>query len=85
MQASFDAVETINERVRMFREKTGRKPVFLAVSRDIYRRLVEWISAVNSVGNLIIGCAPIMELETSMGRLKVTIDEMLGETGIQLS
>ena len=83
MQNTFDAVETINEKARLFREKTGRKPAFLSVSRDIYRRLVEWISTVNSVGNLIIGCAPIMELETSIGKLKVTIDEMLGETGIQ--
>ncbi|MBI4428384.1 MAG: hypothetical protein HY562_04630 [Ignavibacteriales bacterium] len=85
MQNTFDAVNAIDERARMYREKTGKKPGFLTISRDVYRRLVELISSANSVGNLVIGCAPIQEIETSVGRLKIAIDEMLGEAGIQIS
>lgn len=82
MNKVFDVMQAINEKTKMYHEKTGKKPATLFVSRDIYRRLVEIMSF--ALGNLVIGCSPLSELETGLGKLRVVIDEMLAETGIQL-
>ena len=85
MNNEFDPVDIINKQANVFREETGKKPNRLMVSREIYRRLVELISFANSVGNLIIGCSPVLEIETSEGKLRVVIDEMLSETAVQIA
>ena len=85
MNKEFDPVDTINKQAIGFREETGKKPCRLIVSREIYRRLVELTSFANSVGSLIIGCSPVLEIETSEGKLRVVIDEMLGETAVQIA
>ena len=82
MNKVFDVMQKINEKTEMYHEKTGKKPAMLFVSREIYRRLIEMMSI--GLGNLVIGCSPLSELETSLGKLRVVIDEMLAETGIQL-
>ena len=82
MNKVFDVMQAINEKTEMYHEKTGKKPATLFVSRNIYRRLVEIMSF--ALGNLVIGCRPLSELQTSLGKLQVVIDEMLSETGIQL-
>lgn len=83
MNKVYDVMQAINEKTRMYHEKTGMKPSTVSVSRDNYRRLIEMLSI--ALGNLVIGCTPLLELETTEGKLRVIIDEMLAETGIQLS
>ena len=84
MKNVFDIIEAIEEKVAEVLEKYGRIPAAIALSPGSYRRLLEIRSTDVTVGNLIIGCVPLNELETSSGRVSVVIDEMLSDTCVEV-
>jgi hypothetical protein len=85
MKKVFDLIEAINESVAMFLDANGRKPDEVSISRVGYRRLLEIRADDGMIGNLVIGCAPIVEIETEAGRIRLSIDEMVSETTIVLT
>ena len=85
MKKVFDLIEAINEEVMAYSEENGKAPREISISRDAYRRLLKIKSEENVIGNLVIGCAPITEIETETGTIRLVIDEMLAETDIVVS
>ncbi len=85
MKEVFDLIEAINDRVIQYRDQTGHIPTTLAISPGSYRRLLEIKSWEARIGNLIIGCAPLQQIETILGKVNIIIDEMLNDTAIEVT
>jgi hypothetical protein len=85
MEQVHDIIEAINEKVHEYVERTGVAPTRIAISPGLYRRLLEFTAWAGRIGNLIIGCAPITDFETSWGRLRVVIDELIPEAKIEIT
>jgi hypothetical protein len=83
MKEVFDLIEAINETAMQFREQTGYAPAGIAVSPRSYRRLLEIIAWEQRIGNLVIGCTPVRELETPFGKVNIVIDEVSPDTAIE--
>ncbi len=84
MKQVFDLIETIIETAMDYFERTVVRPAMVAISRSSYRRLLEIRSSEESIGNLIIGCRPLEEIETPLGKPKVIIDEILEDTVVEI-
>ena len=85
MKNVFDILEAIEEKVAEFLDRCGRIPAAIILSPGSYRRLVEMRSMDITVGNLIIGCVPLKEVDTSAGKVNVVIDEMLSDSYVEVS
>ena len=85
MKEVFDLLEAINESTMAFVEENGRKPEEVAVSIGAHRRLLEIKAGDTMIGNLVIGCTPLDEIETDAGTVRLAIDETLAETEIVVS
>jgi hypothetical protein len=85
MQQVFDIIEAINEKVVEFLKRAGVTPSSIAISAGSYRRLLEMAACDASIGNLIIGCRPLQEIETPLGKLRVIIDELFSDTEIEVT
>ncbi len=83
MKEVFDLIETINETAMQFRDQTGYAPASIAVSPRSYRRLLEIKAQEQRIGNLVIGCTPVRELEIPFGKVNIVIDEMSSDTTIE--
>ena len=84
MNEVFDLIEAINERVEEYLFTTGGAPTHLSLSRGSYRRLIEIVSGEHAIGNLIIGCRALTQFQTTAGPVKIHIDEVLDDTGLEL-
>lgn len=84
MKTSFDLVEAIYEEASRFYAEQGTVPEAVALSPASYRRLIELRCQEQSIGNLIIGCAPILQFTTAVGTLRIVIDELLGDTVVEI-
>jgi hypothetical protein len=85
MHRIFDLIEFIEEKVLEYFEKTGERPHCVAIAPAAYRRLIELRAQELAIGNLVIGCKEMKEVETSLGNLCIVIDEVLPETEIALA
>jgi hypothetical protein len=85
MEQVHDIIEAINQKVNEYVERTGVSPTRIAISPGLSRRLLELTAWVGRIGNLIIGCAPITEFETSSRKLRVVIDELIPDTKIEIT
>ncbi len=85
MKQVFDLIETIIETAMDYFERTGVRPATVAISLSSYRRLLEIKSWEERIGNLIIGCRPLEEIETPIGKLRVIIDEILVDTAVEIA
>jgi hypothetical protein len=85
MEQVQDIIEAINRKVHEYVERTGVAPTRIAISPGLYRRQLEFTAWVGRIGNLIIGCAPITELETSSGKLRLVIDELIPDMKIEIT
>lgn len=85
MKQVFDLIDTIIESAMDYFGRTGVKPVAVAISRGSYRRLLEIKSWEERIGNLIIGCRPLEEIETPLGKIKIVIDELLVDTSVEIA
>jgi hypothetical protein len=85
MEQVHDIIEAINEKVHEYVGRTGVAPTRIAISPGLYRRLLEFTAWVGRIGNLIIGCAPITEFETSSGKLRLVIDELIPDMNIEIT
>lgn len=85
MKQVFDLIEIINDAVVEYFHRTGCLPRSVAVSRGSYRRLLEICSTDENFGNLIIGCKPLKEIETPLGKVQLVIDEMLDDTVVEIA
>ena len=83
MKEVFDLIEAINETAMQYREQTGRVPTTIAVSPGSYRRLLEIKAWEQRIGNLVIGCTPLRELETPFGKVNIVIDETSADTAVE--
>jgi hypothetical protein len=81
----FDIIELIHEKVAEYLEKTGTTPHTLAIAPAVYRRLIELRAQEHAIGNLVIGCKEVKEVITSLGNLRIVIDEVLRETEMKLA
>ena len=84
MNPEYERDETINEKAIRCREMTGKRPTILRVSREIYRQLVELKSLVCCVGELVVGCVSLTEIQTNVGKLKVVVDELLNADSVRV-
>lgn len=82
MKQVFDLIEAINEGVMIFVEENGRTPSEVTISKGAYRRLLEIKSEESMIGNLLIGCSPIVEIDTPIGVIHLSIDELLSATEV---
>jgi hypothetical protein len=85
MKTSFGIIEAIHEEASRFYAEHGVAPEAVALSPGSYRRLIELCSQEHRIGNLIIGCAPLRELVTRGGKLRVVIDELLADTVVEIA
>ena len=85
MDHEFDLMEAIHNAVMSFRAKYGQSPLAISISRDAYRRLIQEKAEETMIGNLLIGCAPINEIHTEAGVVRVLIDEMLEDIDVIVS
>ena len=85
MEQVHDLIEIINERLRDYVHRTGLIPTSIAVSPGSYRRLLEITAWDGRIGNLVIGCRPLRAIETAFGTLRVTIDELLADTEVEVT
>jgi hypothetical protein len=83
MKQVFDLIETINETALQFREQTGYAPSSIAVSPRSYRRLLEIKAWEQRIGNLVIGCTPLREMETPFGKVNIVINETSSDTAVE--
>ncbi len=84
MKQVFDLIEAINDRLTQFLDQEGLTPNAIAISPASYRRLLEIKSWEWRIGNLIIGCAPMREIETPLGKASIIIDEILSDTEVEV-
>lgn len=85
MNEVFDLVAAIVERANEFSDRTGVSASSISLSPSSYRRLLEINARQTAIGNLIIGCVPINEIEVPAARLRVVIDEMLADTDVLIA
>lgn len=85
MKKIFDVVEAINERIRKYVSCAGTSPTSILLSPSSYRRLLEINSVNQEIGSLLIGCIPLRSITTAWGSIQVIIDEMLGDTDVEIS
>ena len=85
MNQVFDIIDTIRNKVMEYLERTGVLPAAIAVSPGSYRSLIEIKAWEERIGNLVIGCRPLEEIETPLGKLKVIIDEILEDTVVEIA
>ena len=83
MKQVFNLIEAIGHKVMEYADRTGNKPATIILSRGSYRRILEIKADEGRIGNLIIGCAPMTEIDTPLGKVKVVIDEMLDDMTIE--
>ncbi len=84
MKKIFDPVEAIYDMIESFYFESGRTPSGIVVSPNTYRRLLEIRSDECKIGNLIIGCAPIMVFSTPWGDIHLIIDELMEDTRVDV-
>jgi hypothetical protein len=82
MNQVFDLLEAIREKLLSYARRTGAIPAEVSISPGSYRQLVELKAREGRIGNLIIGCFPLTDIETPLGRIRIVIDELLSETAI---
>ncbi|HLF19300.1 MAG TPA: hypothetical protein VI704_00785 [Bacteroidota bacterium] len=85
MNTTFDLIEAIQEQASCFLHETGFAPEAVAISPNSYRRLLAIKSQEQSIGNLIIGCSPLTQFQTAAGTLRIIIDEILGDTTVEIA
>jgi hypothetical protein len=85
MKQIFDLIEAINDTAMAYFERTGQPPFSIAISPRSYRQLIEIKSSEERFDNLIIGCSAIRELETSVGNVRIIIDELLEDTSVEVT
>ena len=85
MNTVFDFIEAVNRKIVEHLSRGGHGPVSVSISRSLYRRLPEMISADSAIGDLVIGSSPRVEIESVRGRLGVFIDEMLPDTEVAIA
>lgn len=85
MKQIFDLLEAINEQVMLFAEQHGQTPDEVCVAREAYRRLIEIRADETRIGNLVIGCVLMTVIETALGNVRLSIDEMLSETEVKVA
>ncbi len=85
MNKVFDVLEAINERIRKYVSCAGSSPTSVQLSPSSYRRLLEINSVDQEIGDLLIGCIPLRSITTAWGSIRVVIDEMLGDTDVEIS
>ncbi len=83
MKEVFDLIEAINETAMQYRAQIGNVPTTIAVSPRSYRRLLEIKASEQRTGNLVIGCTPVRELETPVGKVNIVIDETSSDTTVE--
>jgi hypothetical protein len=81
----YDLIESIYEKVEDFISRTGFVPVYVSISPGLYRRLLELVAWEGRIGNLIIGCAPLTQIETSAGSVQIVIDEIISDTEVRIA
>jgi hypothetical protein len=81
----FDFIEALNKKINEHLGRGGNIPVSVAISRRLYRRLMEMRSAESTIGNLVIGSSPVSEIQTAWGKLAVYIDEMLSDVDVEIA
>ena len=81
----YDLIESISEKIEDFISRTGFVPMCVSISPGLYRRLLEMVAWEGRIGNLIIGCTPLREIETPFGKMRIAIDEMLSDTSVEIS
>ena len=84
MKQVHDIIESINEKVNGYLQRTGLAPTSIAISPGSYRRLLEMTAWEGRIGNLIIGCRQLREIETPFGKLSVIIDELLADMAVEV-
>ena len=84
MKQVYDLIESINDKVMEYLKRTGLVPSSIAISPGSYRRLLEITAWEERIGNLIIGCRQLKEIETPFGKLSVIIDELLANTAVEV-
>jgi hypothetical protein len=84
MKQIFDVVEAIHGEVARCFDENGLVPASVAVSPSSYRRLLEITSLEGKIGNLVIGCRPLREMETPFGRVNIVIDEIISDTEVEV-
>lgn len=85
MKQVFDLIEAINDRLTQFLDQEGLTPNAIAISPASYRRLLEIKSWEWRIGNLIISCRPLKEIETPLGKVHLVIDELLSDTEVEVA
>lgn len=84
MNRVFDVAGAINDRIRRYVASASTAPATIALSPASYRRLLECAATHPELGNLVIASLPILSLTTAWGRVRVLIDELLGDTEIDV-
>jgi hypothetical protein len=82
MKEIFDPVEAIFELIEAFYFESGQVPTAVVLSPHTYRRLLEIRSDEFTIGNLVIGCAPITIIATPWGDIQVVLDELMEDTRV---
>ncbi len=85
MKKVFDVIEAINDKVTRYHQQTGLVPSAISISPRFYRQLVEIKSWEQRIGNLVIGCVPIKEIETLVGKVQIILDEILSDTAVEIA
>ena len=85
MEQVHDIVEAINEKVKGYLQRTGLVPTSIAISPGSYRRLLEITAWEGRIGNLVVGCAPLSQIETPSGKVNVIIDELISDTQVEVT
>ena len=85
MNKVFDVIQTLDKKVKQFLNQNDRIPASIAISPKTYCRLIQIKAWKERLGNLIIGCRPIAEVEIQSGTLKIIIDEMLSDDTIEIA
>jgi hypothetical protein len=81
----FDILAAINAQSDEHFQQTGQIPQSVSVSRNAYRRLLEInIDESSRNGNPTDRCEAILEMPVATGRVKLYIDELIGDTEISI-
>jgi hypothetical protein len=85
MNTVFDFIDVLNKKIQEHLALGNRNPSIVAISRCLYRRLMEMKSTETAIGNLVIGSSPVSEIRVICGTLQLVIDETLSETSIKIA
>jgi len=85
MEQVHDLIEAINEGIKDYVHRTGLVPTSISISPRSYRRLLELTAWEGRIGNLVVGCVPLIEIKTTSGKVKVIIDEMISDTEVEVT